>query len=180
MRQSFAHGLQKRGLDPCFDDFETQNGLGRKGVCECVCARRRTRAPHAGGDELYVTCDSRASALESLVPPPFTCQKLECWKVGCMKTTLDLPEDLVREMKLRAVHEGRKLRDVATEIFRRGLAQQSLQTAAATQPGVIQNRVKLPLIQCPSGTPKFNLTPEDIDRILSEQEMKRFNEACGH
>ena len=102
-----------------------------------------------------------------------------------MKTTLDLPEDLVREMKLCAVHEGRKLRDVATEIFRRGLAQQSLQTAAATQPaatqpGVIQNRVKLPLIQCPSGTPKFNLTSEDIDRILSEQEMKRFNEACGH
>ena len=29
-------------------------------------------------------------------------RKLECWKVGCMKTTLDLPEDLVREMKLRA------------------------------------------------------------------------------
>ena len=107
-------------------------------------------------------------------------RKLECWKVGCMKTTLDLPEDLVREMKLCAVHEGRKLRDVATEIFRRGLAQQSLQTAAATQPGVIRNRVKLPLIQCPSGTPQFNLTPEDIDRILSEQEMKRFNEACGH
>ncbi len=64
-----------------------------------------------------------------------------------MKTTLDLPEDLVREMKLRAVHEGRKLREVATEIFRRGLAQPSQQTAAATQPGVIQNRVKLPLIQ---------------------------------
>ena len=97
-----------------------------------------------------------------------------------MKTTLDLPEDLVREMKLRAVLEGRKLREVATEIFRRGLAQPSLQTAVPTQPGVIQNRVKLPLIQGLPGTPKFNLTPEDIDQILSEQEMKRFNEACGH
>ena len=40
-----------------------------------------------------------------------------------MKTTLDLPNDLVREMKLRAVHEGRKLKDVATETIRRGLAQ---------------------------------------------------------
>jgi len=97
-----------------------------------------------------------------------------------MKTTLDLPEDLVREMKLRAVHEGRKLRDVATEIFRRGLAQPSLQTAVATQPSVIQNRGKLPLIRCQPGTPKFNLTSEDIDQILLEQEMKRFNEACGH
>jgi len=97
-----------------------------------------------------------------------------------MKTTLDLPEDLVREMKLRAVHEGRKLRDVATEIFRRGLAQTTPQTAVATQASVVQNRVKLPLIQCPPGTPKFNLTPEDIDRILLEQEVERFDEAGGH
>jgi plasmid stability protein len=114
------------------------------------------------------------------LPESWKAGKLESWKSGCVKTTLDLPEDLVREMKLRAVHEGRKLRDVATEIFRRGLAQPSLQTEVATQPGVIQNRVKLPLIQGPPGTPKFNLTPEDIDRILLEQEMKRFNEACGH
>ncbi|NBV84912.1 MAG: hypothetical protein EBS01_01305 [Verrucomicrobia bacterium] len=61
-----------------------------------------------------------------------------------------------------------------------GLAQPTPQTAVATQAGVVQNRVKLPLIQCPPGTPKFNLTPEDIDRILLEQEVERFNEAGGH
>ncbi|MEM1221125.1 MAG: antitoxin [Verrucomicrobiota bacterium] len=38
-----------------------------------------------------------------------------------MKTTLDLPEPLVREMKLRAAQEGRKLKDVATEVFEAGL-----------------------------------------------------------
>jgi len=38
-----------------------------------------------------------------------------------MKTTIDLPEPLVREMKLRAVQEGRKLKDVAAEVFQRGL-----------------------------------------------------------
>jgi len=38
-----------------------------------------------------------------------------------MKTTLDLPETLVREMKLRAAREGRKLKDVAAEVFQRGL-----------------------------------------------------------
>jgi plasmid stability protein len=42
-----------------------------------------------------------------------------------MKTTMDLPEDLIREMKLRAVREGRKLREVAEEFLRRGLAAQS-------------------------------------------------------
>jgi plasmid stability protein len=39
-----------------------------------------------------------------------------------MKTTMDLPEDLNREIKFRAVREGRKLRDVAEEVLRRGLA----------------------------------------------------------
>jgi len=38
-----------------------------------------------------------------------------------MKTTLDLPDDLVREMKLRAVMQGRTLRDLATEFLRQGL-----------------------------------------------------------
>lgn len=42
-----------------------------------------------------------------------------------MKTTMDLPEDLIREMKFRAVREGRKFRDVAEEVLRRGLAAQS-------------------------------------------------------
>ena len=47
--------------------------------------------------------------------------KLESWKAGSMKTTLDLPNDLVRELKLRAVHEGRKLKDVAAALLAAGL-----------------------------------------------------------
>lgn len=43
-----------------------------------------------------------------------------------MKTTLDLPEPLVREMKLRAAQEGRKLKDVAAEAFEAGLRAPSL------------------------------------------------------
>ncbi len=38
-----------------------------------------------------------------------------------MKTTLDLPDDLVREMKLRAVMQGRTLRDLAADFLRQGL-----------------------------------------------------------
>jgi len=38
-----------------------------------------------------------------------------------MKTTLDLPDELVREMKLRAVMQGRTLRDLAAEFLRQGL-----------------------------------------------------------
>ena len=39
-----------------------------------------------------------------------------------MKTTLDLPADLVKEVKLRAVHEDKKLKDAVAELLRDGLA----------------------------------------------------------
>jgi plasmid stability protein len=39
-----------------------------------------------------------------------------------MKTTLDLPDDLVKQLKLRAVHEGKKLKDAVAETLRAGLA----------------------------------------------------------
>ena len=42
--------------------------------------------------------------------------------MGMMKTTLDLPDDLVKEIKLRAVHEGKKLKDAMAELLRRGLS----------------------------------------------------------
>ena len=39
-----------------------------------------------------------------------------------MKTTLDLPDDLMREVKIRAVHEHKKLKDAIAEFLRKGLA----------------------------------------------------------
>jgi len=39
-----------------------------------------------------------------------------------MKTTLDLPDDLVRAVKLRASQEGRKLKDAFADLLRQGLA----------------------------------------------------------
>ena len=88
-----------------------------------------------------------------------------------MKTTLDLPADLIREMKLRAAHEGRKLRDVATEIFRRGLSQPSPQGAAPRQ------RVKLPLIECGKATMEF--TADQMAEALLKQEVEWSHEAAG-
>ncbi len=39
-----------------------------------------------------------------------------------MKTTLELPDDLMRAVKLRAVHEGKKLKDAMAELIKKGLA----------------------------------------------------------
>jgi plasmid stability protein len=87
----------------------------------------------------------------------------ESWKAGFMKTTIDLPEDLVREMKFRAVRDGRKLRDVAEEVFRRGLA------APVPLPGV-RHRVKLPIIPAPAGAKPFELSGERLLELEMEAE----------
>ena len=39
-----------------------------------------------------------------------------------MKTTLELPEELMREVKIRAVHEHKKLKDIIAELLRKGIA----------------------------------------------------------
>ena len=39
-----------------------------------------------------------------------------------MKTTLELPEELMKEVKIRAVHEHKKLKDIIAELLRKGIA----------------------------------------------------------
>lgn len=95
-----------------------------------------------------------------------------------MKTTLDLPEELVREMKIRAAREGRKLREVATEIFQRGLSAPEPKAASKGK------RVKLPLFHGKKPmNPADEMTPEKIDGILLNQEIEwlnEINEPSGH
>ncbi len=84
-----------------------------------------------------------------------------------MKTTIDLPEDLVREMKFRAVREGRKLRDVAEEVFRRGLA--APVTTAKTGD---RQRVQLPLIPAQVAAKPFNLSAARLLELEMDAEMQ--------
>lgn len=92
-----------------------------------------------------------------------------------MKATLDLPDDLLKAMKLRAVHEGKKLKDVAAEAIRRGL---SMPDASAS--GSLRQRVKLPIIQCRhAAAPGQELTPERVAELLENEETQWANEAAG-
>lgn len=89
-----------------------------------------------------------------------------------MKTTLDLPVELVREMKLRAAREGRKLKDVATEVVRRGLSRGG--------PGeqMVVHRVKLPLIECAGAKAAAELSPDEVAETLLQQEVSWSDEAA--
>ncbi|MEX1119731.1 MAG: hypothetical protein WEB60_13165 [Terrimicrobiaceae bacterium] len=75
-----------------------------------------------------------------------------------MKTTIDLPPDLVREMKLLAVHKGRKLKDVAVDLLERGLGREQ-RTSQTLPPADF-------LLSAPAGAPE--MTPEHVRRILEE------------
>ena len=82
-----------------------------------------------------------------------------------MKTTLNLPDDLMREVKLRSVEQNRRLTDTISELLRIGLAQEQ---AGASQHG---NRVQLPLVRCMhKPKPGEELTPERVAEILIEEE----------
>lgn len=90
-----------------------------------------------------------------------------------MKTTMDLPDDLVREMKLRAVQEGKKLQQLAAEVIRRGLA-------TPERPAAIRHRVHLPIVPAPAGAPKFELTGEQIHALETETEMRSHEASLRH
>lgn len=90
-----------------------------------------------------------------------------------MKTTLDIPDDLLRKMKLLAVHEHRKFKDVAAEIFRRGLASQEKPARNTLR------RVKLPLIKCRHpAVPASEMTPEQVAEVLLKQDVEWSHEAA--
>jgi plasmid stability protein len=88
-----------------------------------------------------------------------------------MKTTIDLPEDLVRQLKLRAIREGRKLKDTAAAVVRAGLAVKEV--TAVEKPAVISKDKKtgLPVIQCRHpAAGEEELMPDRVAEILIDQE----------
>ena len=67
-------------------------------------------------------------------PKSFVDRKPAFWESGRMKTTLDLPDDLMREVKIRAVHEQKKLKDAIAEFIRKGMAAGKTRPAKAPKP----------------------------------------------
>ena len=82
-----------------------------------------------------------------------------------MKTTLELPDDLVRAVKIVAVEDGAKLKDVVADLLRRGLALKRATPAPA------RRRLKLPLVECVhEARPGEEMTPERVAKVLLEEE----------
>lgn len=82
-----------------------------------------------------------------------------------MRTTFDLPDELMRAVKIRAVHEGRKLKDMVALLLRRGLGK------ATEDRDETGTRVRLPLVHCAhAARSEGALTPERVAQALIEDE----------
>ncbi len=102
-----------------------------------------------------------------------------------MRTTLDLPDDLMRELKIRAAGEGRRLKDVVAEVLRQGLASRSgaVEESAAgsrnaeSQPVSAHPASGLPVLPCrrSSGYRTATLAEslELIERANEEEDLHR-------
>lgn len=92
-----------------------------------------------------------------------------------MKTTVDLPDDLMKQVKLRALREGQKLKDAVADLLRKGLAASDLQAAVITT----DKKTGLPLIECrQAASPEEEMTPERVADILLAQEVE-WHHAAG-
>lgn len=82
-----------------------------------------------------------------------------------MRTTLDLPDDLMRAVKIRSVEENRRLKDTIADLLRRGLAPEH------DKPANRRRRLKLPLVECAhEAQPSEEMTPERVAEVVLEEE----------
>lgn len=97
-----------------------------------------------------------------------------------MKTTVDLPDALVKQVKVRAVRAGRKLKDEVADLLRKGLAVDADSESAGEGPAITRDRkTGLPLIECKhAASPDEEMTPERVAAILLTQEAE-WHHAAG-
>ena len=94
-----------------------------------------------------------------------------------MKTTLDLPDDLMREVKIRAAQQGKKLKDVMAETLRCGLLPEST-ALTMSKPRITRHPTLGHLVVTGSpNAPASSMTVEQILQLeqdaLYQEDLKR-------
>ena len=99
-----------------------------------------------------------------------------------MKTTVELPDDLVREIESRAEREGRKLQDAVADLLRKGLAPADVH-GYASGPTVPKH---LPFIKARPANPLDvqSLNQQEwcdwLKDLEQQHEVERYEKAFGH
>jgi hypothetical protein len=90
-----------------------------------------------------------------------------------MRTTLDLPDEMFRQVKARAAIEGTTLKDLLARYVQSGLRQ--------TDPPArrLLKRSKLPIIKSRGERVIPNLTPERQARLEEEEDLAKLHRSFG-
>lgn len=83
-----------------------------------------------------------------------------------MRTTIDLPDELLRQVKAKAALDGMKLKDLITRFVEQGLRPGALPNAVPPR----RRRSELPVAQAATGQTIPALTNADLQRILDEED----------
>ena len=90
-----------------------------------------------------------------------------------MRTTLDLPDDLFRQVKAKAALDGATLKDLLTRYVEGGL-RQSAQPASQSR-----QRSSLPVIKARGKRPIPDLTPELQAKLEEEDDLAKLRRSFG-
>jgi hypothetical protein len=98
-----------------------------------------------------------------------------------MKTTLELPESLVEEVRVRASREGQELEETLVGLVKKGLEVTGLPSPRLEPSVVTRSSLGFPLIA--GGRPakaSEELTPKRVADLLLAQEVTWHDEAARH
>ncbi|HQX85655.1 MAG: hypothetical protein IT510_01850 [Sulfuritalea sp.] len=96
-----------------------------------------------------------------------------------MKTTLDLPDEIVREMKLRAVVQGRTLKELVADLLRQGLGM-GQRTPLERPPAGSMVEIGangLPVIRCRADAPASRMP---VEALLQLEQQAQTEEDLRH
>jgi hypothetical protein len=103
----------------------------------------------------------RAANVVALTDEHIDVNMLLCENVF-MRTTVDLPDETFRQLKIEAALCGTKLKDLITEFIEKGLA-----VRAAGQPLTARSRSPLPQIRPKTGVRHPALTNAELEDLLT-------------
>ena len=96
-----------------------------------------------------------------------------------MKTTLDLPDDLVRQMKIRAVNEGQPLKRLVAELLRHSLNSPTLSGSSLMPESqqIVLNERGFPVINCGPHASASHMSAKELialeQKTLHEEDLER-------
>jgi plasmid stability protein len=94
-----------------------------------------------------------------------------------MKTTLELPDDLMRTIKVRAAQSNRRMKDVVAELLEKGMRAPANETplhgsVSSGNPSEISPETGLPVIHSPEDAPIATMSDQEIHALIHQAQER--------